>query len=333
MILVALGWFVIWAALAALLLGIGWFTTLIVQGRDTAGALATVWLFGFNGILAGAAGYGVVFFLCWERHTLLTALGKALSVPEALRPEFDERIARVKSWPATHAIAVLLTLIGGYIAYGAGIALDGFAHVYLTLAVFSFYFVGAYGLMVIVAILRLFRFIETDLARATEARIQLRSPVPIQDVRTVDLFFVISSAMSMIALYVCFRGTLTAFATAPPLFYKALIVPLLFFLPAVLVYSFYPRYVLRLVWEADTLASLERFESAMPATEMTDLKAALEYRKLVLEVKEKTLAERKALPILSFKDAPTLTLGFLMVIQLIVQKDPVIARFLELIGR
>jgi hypothetical protein len=332
-ILIALGWFVIWAAVAALLLGIGWATTSIVQGRDTATALATVWLFGFNGILAGAAGYGVVFFLCWERHTLLKALAKAVLVPESLRPKFDELIKRVKSWPATHAIAVLLTMIGGYIAYGAGIVLDGFAHVYLTLAVFSFYFAGAYGLMVIVAILRLFRFIETDLARAADERIQLRSPVPIQDVRTIDLFFVVSSAMSMIALYVCFRGTLTAFATAPPLFYKALIIPLLFFLPAVLVYSFYPRYVLRLVWEADTLASIERFEADTAAIEMTDLKTALEYRKLILDVKEKTLAERKALPILSFKDAPTLTLGFLMAIQLIVQKDPVIARFLDVIGR
>lgn len=333
MVLTAFVWFVIWGIGSAALFGIGWVITVIVQGNATAAELANAWFFSFNGIITGAAGYGLVFFMRSERRALGQAIKNIIDVPEVHAAEFERRLGLLTKWRLTPLVAVLLTVIGSYIAYRAGIPLHGFAHVYLSLAVFSFYWVGACGLMVIIAVLYLFRFVEDHCDARDANRISLKYPFRSQDVQMIDLFFIVSSAMCIFAVYVCFRGTLTAFAGAPPLFYKALIIPVFFFLPASLVYSFYPRHVLRHVWETDTFVAVDQFAKDTIAETTPDLKAQLEMRKLIFDVKEKMLAERRALPLLSFRDAPTLTMAILMAVQLIAQKDPIVSSFLGLTGK
>ena len=333
-VLTAFIWFAGWGIGSTALFGVGWIITAIFQNQAAAAELTNAWLFVFNGILTGAAGYGAVFFLCRERSGLIEALLNVIEVPLPLKYEFTRRLELVRSWRLTHLVAILLTIIGGYIAHGAGIPLKvdnevagGFAHVYLSGAVFSFYFVGAYGLMVIVAILYFFRFIEEHCDPASVDRITLKVPFQALDVERIDQFFIISSAMCISAVYVCFRTTLTAFAAAPPTFYRAMIIPVFFFLPAALVYSFYPRYLLRQVWETDTFVTIEQFATDMAEEPSSDLKSRLEMRKLILDVKEKLLAERRALPLLSLKDAPTLTMAILMSLQLVTEKDPIIKMF------
>jgi hypothetical protein len=332
-VLVAFGWFVIWGIGSAVLWLIGWCLTSILQGQVAASDLTIAWFFAFDGILAGAAGYGTIFFMCRERSILTSALQNVIDVPDPLRQRFENHLKFFAPWWRTPAVAVLLTVIGGFIANGAGIPLKGFAHAYLSVMVISFYFVGAYGLMFIVGVLNLFRFIDTHSDSASDERIKLKTPFLAQGIQTIDLFLVVSSGMCILAVYVCFRGTLTAFAGAPPAFYKALIIPVFFYLPASLVYSFYPRYVLRQVWENDTFAAIERFAEETRMEVTPDLKERLELRKLILDVKEKMLAERRALPLLSFKDAPTLTMALLIAIQLVAQKDPIVSVFLGLVGK
>jgi len=331
-VLVAFFWFVVWGLGSAVLWFLGWILTTFIQGPDAASDLTIKWFFAFDGILAGAAGYGTIFFLCFERSILLTALRSVIDVPPSLQEEFEQRMRLFSPWWRPLAVAVLLTGIGGFIAYGAGIPLKGFSHRYLTAMVISFYFVGAYGLMFIVGVLNLFRFIDKHSDSASDVRIRLKAPFISQAVQTIDLFLVVSSGMCVFAVYVCFRGTLTAFAAAPPAFYKALIIPVFFYLPASLVYSFYPRHVLRQIWENDTFAAIEHFADETRMNLVSDLKATLELRKLILDVKEKMIAERRMLPILSLKDAPTLTMALLMAIQLVAQKDPIVAVFLGLGG-
>jgi hypothetical protein len=332
-VLVGFVWFVIWGVGSAFLFAIGWYVTARLQGPADAADLANAWLFTFNGVFTGASGYGVVFFLCRERATLIAGLLSMFDVPPSLQYEFARHIQHVRRWPVAHPVAFLLVLIGGYISHGAGIPLRGFAHVYLSVAVMSFYVVGAYGLIVIIAIMNLFRFIELHTDASSAERISLRAPFRAQDVEAIDIFFITSAAMCVFAIYVCFRTTLTAFAGGPALFYKALVIPVFFFLPAALLYSFYPRYVLRQVWENDTFLAVARFATESSTEEPSDFKAALELRKLILDVREKMVAERRALPLLSFKDAPTLTMVIVMAIQLLVQRDPIIANFFGIGGK
>ncbi len=333
MVLTAFKWFIKWSVTSAILFAIGWAITIIRQGQNVASDLAVAWFFSFNGIVTGGAGYGLIFFMWGQRGALIRRLSDVLEVPKSLQPEFNSRIDLIRWWWWTPFVALALTAICGFIAYRAGIPLTGFAHGYLTVAVISFYWVGAFGLMMIVATLNFFSFVERNSdVKATE-RISLKGPFRAQDLQAIDLFFVVSSAMCIFAVYVCFRGTLTAFAKAPPVFYKALIIEVLFFLPASLIYSFYPRYILREVWEADTFLAIERFAEETVRETPPDLKSQLELRKLILDVKERMLAERRAMPLISLKDAPALTIAILMAIQVVAQKDPIISSFFGLTGK
>lgn len=327
MILVAFVWFVLWGLGSAALCLIGWLLVWAVQGWGEASAFTNAWLFTFNGIIVGAAGYGAVFFIRRERGLALRAVKDVLDVPESMRGDFDRHVKCVESCRTTFLVAFVMTAIGGFIAYNAGIPLRGFAHIFLSAAVISYYWVGALGLMVFVAWLRLFRYVETHAGTQQEERISLRSPLRNRDLQMVDLYFIISAAMAIFAVYICFRTTLTAFHEAPLVYYKAMIIPVLFFLPAALVYTFYPRWVLREVWETDTFVAVEKFAEGAEAGEAGDLKRSLEMRKLIMEVKEKMVAERRAAPLFTFKDAPTLTMAILMLLQLVAQKDPILLEY------
>jgi hypothetical protein len=327
MILVAFTWIVFWALASTLLCVIGCLLTWSLQGSVAATDLAAAWLSTFNGILVGAAGYGAVWFICRERHQVVKAVDKVLDVPDGLRDDFGAHLDRLRSWRATHAVAIAMTIVGGFIAYNAGIPLSGFSHVYLTIAVISYYYVGAHGVMVFVALLQMFRFVEANAGPDVKPRISLKVPLQRRDLQTIDLYFVISSAMAIFAVYVCFRTTLTAFHGAPAVYYKAMIIPVLFFLPAALVYSFYPRWVLRQVWEADTFVAVEDFAEKAAAVDEGDFKESLNMKKLILELKEKMLSERRAAPLFTLKDAPTLTMAILMLLQLVAQKDPILSDY------
>jgi hypothetical protein len=329
LILVAFVCVFAWGLGSALLLGVGWLATNAIQGADAGAALRNAWLFTFNGIIVGATGYGAVAFIRHQRGMLVRALRRVLDVPEVHKVEFERRLARVVHWGLTPVVAAVLLFIGGWIAYGAGIPLRGFSHVYLTLAVVSYYPVGALGLMVFVAVLLLFRFIEENSDADDPNRIRLRVPLRRVDLQTIDLYFIISSGMAILAVYVCFRTTLTAFLGAPPHYYKLMIIPVFFFLPAALIYSFYPRYVLRQVWETDTFVVVDKVAGEPGVTVEESPEKVLELRKLILEVREKMMAERRSIPLFSFKDAPALTMAILMLLQLAAQKDPVILRWVR----
>src|SRR5262249_3958348 len=131
-------------------------------------------------------------------------------------------------------------------------------------------------------------------------------------------------------IYLGFRGTLTAnFVGNSDLFHKLMALPLVLYLPATLCYSFYPRYVLRQISECDTLEMLEELERQSIDEKHDGLKSRLEFRKLLLDVKEKIINDRRAVPLLSIRDAPSLTMSILIVIQFIAQKDSVVSQFLQ----
>jgi hypothetical protein len=73
---------------------------------------------------------------------------------------------------------------------------------------------------------------------------------------------------------------------------------------------------------------IEELQNQIENMEPLTLKERLELNKLVYEVKDKMTIENKGSPLLGFKDAPSLTIGLLIVIQFVVQKDSLIRGFL-----
>lgn len=316
-------------ALSGVLFGIGWVLTLLLQGESMAMQFTTAWLSTFSGILVGASGYGLLFFVTRERHRLGPTLLNAFDVPADCQPNFTRRLSRIRKWSLRVYVTMLLTLVGGVVLLRAGIPLSGFAHWYLSAAVISYYLIGGYMLMIFVAILGVFAYIDDHASTSATQRFKLRVQLRSIEIKTVDTYLMISAVLGLLATYHAFRTTLIAFDGAPRPYYELMILPLFFFVPATLVYTFYPRYVLREVWDFDTCALLERVAPDSLLDSDEDPKARLELRKLLIEVKAKLAEERKSMPLLTLKDAPTLVLAIFTAVQFVVQKDPVLVNFFK----
>lgn len=318
-------------ALSGVLFGIGWVLTLLLQGELMAAQLTTAWLSTFSGVSVAAAGYGLLFFVARERHRIGPALLNVFEVPDECKQDFRRRLSAIRAWSLRRYVTALLTLIGGIVLVRAGIPLNGFAHWYLTAAVVSYYLIGAYILMIFVAILSVFAYVDDHASPDAAQRFRLRVPLRSIAIKTIDSYLIISALLGLLAIYHAFRTTLTAFAGAPGPYYELMVLPLFFFVPATLVYSFYPRYVLREVWDSDTHVLLERVAPDSLLDGSSDPKAQLELHVLLIEVKAKMVEERKSVPLLTFKDAPALLLAAFTAFQFFLQKDPVIVNFFKLI--
>ncbi|HXU33927.1 MAG TPA: hypothetical protein VN851_25425, partial [Thermoanaerobaculia bacterium] len=102
-------------ALSGVLFGIGWVLTLLLQGESMAAQFTTAWLSTFSGILVGASGYGLLFFVTRERHRLGPTLLNAFDVPADCQPDFTRRLSKIRAWSLRGYVTVLLTLVGGIV--------------------------------------------------------------------------------------------------------------------------------------------------------------------------------------------------------------------------
>lgn len=284
----------------------------------------------FNGVIVGATGFGLLAFVHTSGKPMLAILNNVVDTPPEYSPEFLTRMRRVVSWKWALLFAGPMTIIGGTVLWRAGFPMNGFAKISLAVSTISIYFVASSILAFYFYAILLFRYLEVHSSTGQLPRLRLKCPVGSLDLQAIDSFFVVSATVGIAAIYFGFRGTLTAnFVGTTELFRKLMVLPLIFYLPATICYSLYPRYVLRHMSECDTMLMVEEFERQTSAHKIEDLQASLEFRKLIYDLKEKMLLDRRTLPLLSLKDAPSLTMSLIIVLQFIAQKDSVVADFLS----
>lgn len=305
--------------------------TYVYQSEDLAYQLVQSAIFDFNGLCVGAVGYGLLTFVYLAGSRMLAMLNGILEVPDEYAKEYALYLERARSWRWWLLIVTPLSIVGSIVLWRAGFPLYGFANFYLAVGVSLIYVVGSSILASYIYTILLFHFIEERSGYSMRPRIRLKCSFASTDLQTIDNFFIVSAAFGILAVYLGFRGTLTAnFVGTSELFRKLMILPLVFYLPATLCYSFYPRYVLRQVTECDTLELVDAFEEQTKgARSEDDLKSTLELRALVLDIKEKMINARRAVPLLTLKDAPSLTMSFIIVMQFIAQNDAVVAAFFD----
>lgn len=305
--------------------------TYVYQSEDLAYQLVQSAIFDFNGLCVGAVGYGLLTFVYLAGARMLAMLNGILEVPDEYAKEYALYLERARSWRWWLLIVTPLSIVGSIVLWRAGFPLYGFANFYLGVGVSLIYVVGSSILASYIYTILLFHFIEERSGYSMRPRIRLKCSFASTDLQTIDNFFIVSAAFGILAVYLGFRGTLTAnFVGTSELFRKLMILPLVFYLPATLCYSFYPRYVLRQVTECDTLELVDAFEEQTKgARSEDDLKSTLELRALVLDIKEKMINARRAVPLLTLKDAPSLTMSFIIVMQFIAQNDAVVAAFFD----
>ena len=310
---------------------LGGLITYFFQSEQLAFELLDAGIFKFNGVLVGATGYGLLAFVYKSGRRMIAMLDNVLDVPDDYAAQYGRYLEQATSWRWWLAIVTPLSIVGSLVLWRAGFPMDGFANFYLAVAVSSIYIVASAILASYIYTIRFFHFIEEHSGHSVKPRIRLKCSFASMDLQTIDSFFIVSAAFGVLAIYLGFRGTLTAnFTGTTELFRRLMILPLVFYLPATLCYSFYPRYVLRHITECDTLELVEAFEQQTKEHPPEDnLKAALELRALIFEIKEKMLNDRRAVPLLTLKDAPSLTMSLIIVMQFVAQNDAVVAGFLD----
>lgn len=320
----------LWCSLLSIALCfLGFGVTYLVQGDRIAIGLAKAWIFDFNGVIVGALGYGLMLFVRWEGRTVLAQLDQLLVLPDELKPELVAAQQRALSWWWTNLVAVPTTLIGATILWNCGYPLHGFAQVYLAICSSSIYYVATSILAYFLFTLGMFNRLESASDLGLALRFEAAGPKAQIRLETIDFFFVLTSTVGIFAIYAGFRGTLTAnFQHTPEIFRDLLILPLILYLPATLCYSLYPRYVLRKISERETIRRIEETLGSIQPPANADVEVSLQLRKLALEVREKMLQERKAPPLLGLKDAPSLTLSLVILVQFIWHSDKIVSDFL-----
>ena len=310
---------------AVTLTAVGVLVAYVLQGDQMARDFLKSAAYHFDGLLVFAAGYGLLGYVRSTGRSLLSQLIQVVELQPDDQPMLLHLERRAVAWRWTNAIALPLTAVGAVALWNCGYPLDGFARFYLALWTTSIYYVASAILAFYIFVIALFKFIEERSESAVLQRAALS-----RKVQVMDSFFVISATMGVVAIYLGFRGTLTANFVYPSAVVRDLLVmPIVLYLPATLFYSLYPRHVLRHLVALDAVRMTEDLEHWMLERPPADLKDELELRRLVMEIRERTLAERQAMPLLSLKDAPSLTISILIFIQFVLQRDSVVAGFFD----
>ncbi len=309
---------------------IGYGITYSLQSREMAESFFVSWIFYFNGILVGGSGYGLLWYVLREGRNLLAMLNNAIGIQNLEPVKVVVYSRRANSWMWRNLIAIPITIVGAFLLWHSEFPLSGFAKYYLAVSAMSIYYVGACILVFFVFVLLMFKAIEESL----EVQ-DLHKKVSPLEYASINNFLALTATMGVFAIYFGFRGTLTAnFGVAgfEDSLRRFFILPLGLFLPATLVYSFYPRFVLKKLHDHQILAQIRIFEDLKLASQKkrATAKERLEVEKLLSEIKEKLVAERKQLPIIGYKDSPSLALVILMILQLIFQNDKIVRDFFRI---
>jgi len=323
-------YFLLFCAVSLALCVTGCVIAFFFQSDQIARELLTSWVFYFNGILVGGSGYGLMWYIKKEGKNLMGMLNNLIEVNNLKDMEVVVQARRGNSWLWKNIIGIPITIVGGAIMWYSGYPLTGFAKYYLAICSISIYYVGSYIFTFFVFSILMFKAIEENLKNSNICK-----KTSVIEYETINNFFAITATVGIFAIYFGFRGTLTANfqnVAFQEIIKKSLILPVVLFVPITLVYSFYPRYVLKKLFDCEIIGQIQKLESLKEESlnGTISIKEKLEIEKTISDVKEKLMAERKQLPILTYKDSPSLALVIMMVLQLIVQYDKVIGDFFKL---
>ena len=323
-------YFLLFCLISLSLCVLGFIVIYYFQSKEIANQFFLTWTFYFNGILVGGTGYGLMWYIKDEGNNLLAMLNNLIDISKFDNLKLVVYSQRANSWRWKNIVGIPITIIGVLVLWNEGYPLQGFAKYYLAVCSMSIYYVAAYIFTFFIFVLLMFKAIEENLHNNN-----ISKKVAALDFESINNFFAITSTLGIAAIYFGFRGTLTAnfdlSITQEPL-RKFLILPVVLFLPITLLYSFYPRYILKKIFDLEILnqvKDLERLKS-VAINEGKTIKEKLEIEKIISDVKEKLLSERKQLPIISYKDSPSLLLVILMILHFIIQYDNTINSFFKI---
>lgn len=307
---------------------LGCLLTYWLQGMEAALSLFEHWVFRFNGILVGGTTWGMARVIYEHSQSVFNRLMHIIQI------DSDDSAGLVREYQKTHS---LWRIVGFGLPIGAlgaaslllsGYPLDGFAKWYLAIGSASLHFAAAFILIYLYYTIRFFRLVDANYPSLT-----IRQDFSPMQVESFNSYFIITATLGIFASYFAFRGTLTAgFLFPVPLLEKLLIYPIIMYVPIGLMYSFYPRYVLKKIYDRSILSQLDHLERArreINSSEGRSIEDRLHLEEILASLREKLTKETRQLPLLDLKDYPSLLMVILMFIQYIWHEDSVIRTFID----
>jgi hypothetical protein len=320
---------VLWCmGLSFLLCIVGVAATYVIQGPEMAFGLFKSWVFDFNGLLVGGTTWAMVYLVVRHGRSVLVRMLSLLEVDMEESAKLLASYSRAYSWRRILLIGLPIGAFGAWTLWRCGYPLEGFARIYLFVGSGFLHFCAAFVLVYLYYTIKFFMSIDVN-----PGCIRIKERLSPMDLDSFNTFFVVTASLGIFAAYFAFRGTLTAgFRFPDPLFARLLMYPIVMYLPIGLMYSFYPRFVLKRIADRSILEQIEKLDQLqvpMDPASGTGLEDAIRRQTAIADLREKLRNETKQFPILSVKDYPSLSLLILMFIQYVSQKDSVITKFFE----
>lgn len=307
---------------------VGCLITWAIEDRNAALQLFDYWIFNFNGLLVGGSGWGMAALIYRESrpvfNRLINLLDMDVDTQAALATEFE----KTRDPKRILGYGLIIGSLGVGTLLLSGYPLSGFPKWYLACCSASLHIVGAFILVHLYYTVCFFR--QLDLVHS---HIRTRDNFAPYHMERFNTYFIVTATMGIVAIYFAFRGTLTAGFTFPiDYLEKVLVFPLIIYLPIGLMYSFYPRYVLKRVHDRsniDQVDRLEKIRKELNGETRLELQEKLHLHQAIADLREKLVHETRQLPILNIKDYPSLLLAILMFVQYILREDSVVSDFLD----
>jgi len=296
----------------AILLGVGLLVR-VFEGQGQASVYLELTLRAMLGFWVWTLGWGLVSFVRSEAPAFTNDLVSILEPSGAVGRSvgiLERSVLHRAALPLTASVAgagLLLTLV-------YGVPLSGIGYWAVVLGVTSIYYASSFLLWHFLSVLRAFQLLlmSADNVRFRDAT----SPLHLESLLS---YLSLTTTLGVLAIYVGFRGTLTAGFLFEHESLKAfLLTPLILYLPATLLYNFHPRYVLRRLIQHRVFRAMNRLSVA----KVPDL------QQLVLEIRELGLTNAQILPFIDYKSLPSYAISILFVLSLAYHNDPAVKGFL-----
>ena len=321
-----------WLMISVIICTIGGLISWAIQGKEMAFQMVWSYAYHFNGIFIIGTGYGTLFFILKTYPNAFQNLLSILDLSEELKLELTKGFDKVKSPLKHNLISIIITLIGGGILLQCGYPLEGFSKFFLAITSISLFYVGGLMFSYLIFTIMIFRTLDEH-----NHKITFQKNTEIVELENLNVYLTTIFLSSVIALYLAFRGTLTAnFTFENTVFNETtrqfLLFPIVVFLPFVLFSGFYIRYVLRKIHLnglTDKIDNLHNLIATSRENEFYDLRQSLELEKMVLEIKEKIYSKSNTISLLSLKDSPSIIIALVLIIQFLYQNDNTIQNFIK----
>jgi hypothetical protein len=226
-----------------------------VQGSDIASQLFESYIFRFDGILIIGFGYGLLWFIKDTKWQIMNSLFNILVISQNNQITIIKYQKWIISPMRNHLVSIAVTIIGGFILWNCGYPIGGFAKYFLAVTSISMFYVAGQMSGYFIGTILIFRKIDE-----LQPNVKIAASASPYEIEQLNLQLLLSSTLGVIALYLAFRGTITAnytFEHNGVLFRRLLVYPIISFLPGILFSNFYCRYVLRTLQENEIIQKIE----------------------------------------------------------------------------